>query len=99
MKNIFRRRFFAYRSDNLKSKACPGPRSGIQNLKWAGLFAIIVALTVCGVRADGQQPTKIFRIGFLDSSTASGTAVLLDGFRQELRKLGWIKGKTITTEN
>ena len=27
--------------------------------------------------ADAQQPGKIFRIGFLDQSTASGSAVLL----------------------
>ena len=44
--------------------------------------------------ADG----KIFRIGFLDAGTASGSAVLLDAFRQEMRKLGWIEGKNITIE-
>jgi len=48
--------------------------------------------------ADAQQPTKIPRIGFLDSSTASGMAVLLDALRQELSKLGWIEGKNITIE-
>ena len=48
--------------------------------------------------ADAQQPGKIFRIGFLDSSTASGSAVLLEAFRQELSKLGWIEGKNITIE-
>ena len=31
-----------------------------------------------------QQAGKIFRIGFLDPSTASGIAVLLEAFRQEL---------------
>ena len=41
---------------------------------------------------------KIFRIGFLDPSTASGSAVLLEAFRQELSKLGWIEGKNITIE-
>ena len=34
--------------------------------------------------ADAQQTGKIFRIGFLDNSTASGMAVLVDAFRQEL---------------
>jgi putative ABC transport system substrate-binding protein len=47
---------------------------------------------------SAQQPGKIFRIGFLDSSTASGSAVLVDAFRQELGKLGWIEGKNITIE-
>jgi putative tryptophan/tyrosine transport system substrate-binding protein len=48
--------------------------------------------------AHAQQPTKIPRIGFLDNSTASGIAVLLEAFRQELIKLGWIEGKNITIE-
>jgi ABC-type uncharacterized transport system substrate-binding protein len=48
--------------------------------------------------AEAQQTGKIFRIGLLDSSTASGMAVLLDAFRQELSKLGWIEGKNITIE-
>ena len=47
---------------------------------------------------DAQQTGKIFRIGFLDASTASGSAVLVDAFRQELSKLGWIEGKNITIE-
>ena len=48
--------------------------------------------------AHAQQPTKVFRIGFLGNSTASGIAVSLEAFRQELRKLGWIEGKNITIE-
>ena len=48
--------------------------------------------------ADAQQIGKIFRIGFLDASTASGMAVLVEAFRQELSKLGWIEGKNVTIE-
>ena len=48
--------------------------------------------------AAAQQAGKIFRIGFLDNSTASGKAVLWEAFRQELSKLGWIEGKNITIE-
>ncbi len=44
------------------------------------------------------QPGKIFRIGFLDGGTASGAAALLEVFRKELSKLGWIEGKNITIE-
>ena len=56
----------------------------------------VFLLTVSSAHA--QQPTKIFRIGFLGNSTASGIAVFLEAFRQELRKLGWIEGKNITIE-
>jgi putative tryptophan/tyrosine transport system substrate-binding protein len=48
--------------------------------------------------AEAQQAGKISRIGFLDVSTASGMAGLLEAFRQEMRKLGWIEGKNITIE-
>src|SRR5215813_4703459 len=56
------------------------------------------ALLAVAVIVEAQQPGKIFRIGCLDSSTASGSAVLVDAFRQELSKLGWIDGKNITIE-
>ncbi len=59
------------------------------------LCAMLCALCVS---AQAQQPGKIFRIGFLDPSTASGSAVLVEAFRQELTKLGWIEGKNITNE-
>jgi putative tryptophan/tyrosine transport system substrate-binding protein len=48
--------------------------------------------------AHAQQSEKIFRIGFLDSSTASGSAISVDALRQELGKLGWIDGKNIVFE-
>jgi putative ABC transport system substrate-binding protein len=73
-------------------------KSAIQNRKWVGLFAIVVSLTLCGARADAQQAEKIFRIGYLDRSTASGSAPVLEAFKQELRKLGWTEGKNITIE-
>jgi len=48
--------------------------------------------------ARAQQAGKIFRIGFLDLTTASGSAVLWKAFQQELTKLGWIEGKNIAIE-
>ena len=48
--------------------------------------------------ADAQQTGKMFHIGVLDNSTASGSAVLMGAFRQELGKLGWIVGKNIAIE-
>ena len=37
-----------------------------------------------GAIAEAQQAGKVARIGFLDTSTASGSAVLVNAFRQEL---------------
>ena len=79
------------RSVNRKSK--------IQNRKWVGIVGIGLTFVLGGAVATAQQPTgKIFRIGFLDSGTASGSGVLVDAFRQELSKLGWIEAKNVTIE-
>jgi len=62
------------------------------------ITALSVLLLVLWTSADAQQTGKIFRIGFLDPSTASAMANLLEAFRQEMGKLGWIEGKNITIE-
>src|SRR5215468_7881745 len=69
----------------------PLRKTALASILFAG--ALLATVTV-----EAQQPGKIARIGFLDSSTASGMAVLVDAFRQELSKLGWIEGKNITIE-
>src|SRR5215831_7982281 len=66
--------------------------------KWAGLLTLALAFVLCGAVAQAQQAGKIFRIGFLDQSTASGSAVLVEAFRVELSKLGWVEGKNIAIE-
>ena len=69
-----------------------------------GVKKKITILTLCAIvlalcfPAHAQQTGKIFRIGFLDPSTASGMAVRVDAFRQDLSKLGWIEGKNFTIE-
>ena len=60
-----------------------------------GLAAMLLSFSVS---AEAQQAGKISRIGYLDGSTASGSAVLVDAFRQELSKLGWTEGKNIAIE-
>ena len=64
----------------------------------------IIRLTFCAMllalcnSADAQQRGKVLRIGYLDSGNAAGSAVLVDAFRQELSKLGWMEGKNIAIE-
>jgi putative ABC transport system substrate-binding protein len=63
------------------------------------LLFVLATLFLATVNAThAQQTGKVFRIGFLDNSTASGSAVLVEAFRQELNKLGWIEGKNVTIE-
>jgi putative ABC transport system substrate-binding protein len=62
------------------------------------LFVLTAMFLAVVELSHAQQTGKIFRIGFLGPSNASGSAVLVDAFRQELSKLGWIEGKNITIE-
>jgi putative tryptophan/tyrosine transport system substrate-binding protein len=59
---------------------------------------LIVGILLCTICAQAQQPGKIFRIGYLERTTAAGSAVSVEAFRQELSKLGWTVGKNITIE-
>ena len=70
-----------------------------KNMKRRVTLRLLAILFLANVSlAEAQQTGKVSRIGFLESSTASGIAVLVDAFRQELSKLGWIEGKNITIE-
>jgi putative tryptophan/tyrosine transport system substrate-binding protein len=62
------------------------------------LSLLAASVLICFHPAQAQQTGKVFRIGYLEPGTASANAVLLEGFRQELSKLGWIEGKNITIE-
>jgi putative ABC transport system substrate-binding protein len=88
MTKISRTAFRWFRPDNRKS--------AIQNPKWAGLFAIVLALTVGGAVAQAQQAKKIARIGFL--SQDSGPTSRSEAFREGLRELGYVEGKNIAIE-
>jgi ABC-type uncharacterized transport system substrate-binding protein len=61
-------------------------------------WVLTTAILISAPAADAQQPAKIFRIGYLDNGTASGSAALWEALHQELSKLGWIEGKNITIE-
>jgi putative ABC transport system substrate-binding protein len=67
--------------------------------KWVLGFALSSMLVALCAPASAQQRGKIFRIGRLDVSTASGGAVLWEAFRKELSNLGWVEGKNITIEH
>ena len=95
MKRIFQSRFFAYQSDNLKSKIEKRPRG----LKWLWLSVIAFVLVVVEVVAQAQQPARIPRIGYVTSTGNSNNPGLSgNAFRQGLRDLGYVEGKNILVE-
>jgi putative tryptophan/tyrosine transport system substrate-binding protein len=80
-------------------KSCSkNPNSKLENPKWLRLAIITFGLVLAGQAVEAQQSGRIFRIGILDPSTASGSAVVWEALRQELSTLGWIEGKNIAIE-
>jgi putative ABC transport system substrate-binding protein len=59
------------------------------------LCAILSAL--CG-SAQAQQPKKVPRIGFLFNTSSTADSARFEAFRQALRELGYVEGKTILFE-
>jgi len=62
------------------------------------VFICLLSTILLPTAPGAQQPGKIFRIGFLDTSTASASSLRLKAFWQELDRLGWVQGKTLTVE-
>ena len=62
-----------------------------------GLASCTLLFALC-ISAHAQQAGKIAHIGFLDTSTASASSLRLNAFWQEIDRLGWIQGKTLTVE-
>jgi putative ABC transport system substrate-binding protein len=59
------------------------------------LTAILFALCIC---TEAQQPKKIARIGYVFASTPAATALNIEAFRQGMRELGHVEGKTFVLE-
>jgi hypothetical protein len=70
---------------------------GMKKAAVLSILLVVVQLAVA-VIAEAQQPGKAVRIGYLDNSTAAGSADLLDDFRKRMIQLNWIEGKNLTIE-
>ena len=63
------------------------------------IVILLVGLALASVRlAEAQQPEQTTRIGYLDDSTAAGSAELLDAFRKQMTQLGWVEGNNLAIE-
>jgi putative ABC transport system substrate-binding protein len=80
--------------DNLKPVLSFAEGSKIENPKWWRIFAIAVALAICGAVVEAQQPQKVPRIGFL----AGTEGPVVGAFQRGLRDLGYVEGKNIVVE-
>ena len=76
----------------------PRPEQGSRKTKARiGLASYALLCALC-ISAQAQPAAKIAHIGFLDTSTASASALRFKDFWKELDRLGWIQGKNLTVE-
>ncbi len=61
-------------------------------------LALCALLFALSVNAEAQQPKKIVKIAYLAPSTPTAAAHLVEAFRQGLRELGYVEGKTFVLE-
>ena len=63
------------------------------------LFWLVTAIVLALMHpAEAQQPKKIPRIGLLSAASPSSVSARVEAFRQGLRELGYLEGKTIFIE-
>jgi len=67
------------------------------SLKKAGLI-VALGVLAASLLAAAQQPAKVPRIGFLHPEPISARLDRHDAFRQGLRELGYVEGRTIALE-
>jgi putative tryptophan/tyrosine transport system substrate-binding protein len=62
------------------------------------IICLLAALLFNASFTEGQQPKKIAKVGFFLGSTPAAAAHNVEAFRQGLRELGYVEGKTVVLE-
>jgi putative ABC transport system substrate-binding protein len=71
-------------------------RCAMKRAAASSILVSVMLLVVAGI-AEAQQPTKVFRIGWLGIGTANSNS-RFEEFRRALRDLGYVEGKNIIFE-
>jgi putative ABC transport system substrate-binding protein len=73
--------------------------SGENPMRKNAFIFLVTTFLLLAASADGQQPAKIPKIGYLAAGSLSASGRGLEGFRLEFRKLGYVEGKNIAFES
>jgi putative ABC transport system substrate-binding protein len=60
---------------------------------------VLFACLMAPLATDAQPVGKVWRIGFLHTSSPSANEPLVEAFRQRLRELGYVEGQNIAVES
>src|SRR6266436_6283506 len=75
-----------------------GRSSHSMSSRTLAIAVLLLAVAAAGPPADAQQAPKIAKIGYLATSTPAAAAHVVEAFRQGLRELGYVEGKTFVLE-
>src|SRR5688572_1155053 len=76
----------------------PTGRSGEKASRMKAVLLLIGFMLAHIHFAEAQQPTKVFRIGYLSSFDVATESALSEAIRQALRERGHIEGQNIAIE-
>jgi putative ABC transport system substrate-binding protein len=73
---------------------------GIMNRRNAALALLLgpIAFGVRPLAANGQQPGKVYRLGYLSQPTRESVEPGLQAFLRALKDLGWVEGRNLVIE-
>lgn len=81
---------------SVKCRVTSGSRERKSHEEKITVLILCAMLLALSFPAWAQEPKKIPRIGFLGASSPSAISARLDAFRQGLRELGYVEGKTLS---
>jgi ABC-type uncharacterized transport system substrate-binding protein len=87
------------RADDPSVAAAAGGSGQRMISRRAFVGAVAVGVVAVPLAAEAQQSPKVPRIGFLSAASPSAIAARTEAFRQGLRELGYVEGKTIVIES
>ncbi len=70
----------------------------MRRLRTFASTALLLAVAAAGPPADAQQAPKTAKIGILSATTPAALAPSVEAFKQGLRELGWVEGKSFVLE-
>ena len=70
----------------------------MRRLRTFAITALLLAVAVAGPQAHAQQAPKTAKIGILSATTPAALAPSVEAFKQGLRELGWVEGKSFVLE-
>jgi len=73
-------------------------RKTLRPTRWSRILYLTVILMLIGAVTGAQQPTRVYRVGYLSGGTETSRKPLLDAFRQGMQKFGYLERQNLLVE-